>query len=206
MGVLQGDLIQLTDRQSLYGQTILNVYYYRYIVVAPASSAIYPAFVTEWMDNVLAAILAIQHPILNHNLIEVRNLSNGIDIYQLPIDEDGSAVSPGDDTLPSYASVGFQLNRESLVTRNGYKRFAGIPEDHTNGNTWNLYGGPQSDELETQLAATQFISAVETFEPVIPKRPLVVPVGDSYLYASIGSASAKQFLGTQNTRKAGYGI
>lgn len=206
MGTLQGDLIQLVDRQSFLDQTVLNVYYYRYIVVAPASNAIYPAMVDEWLENVMPAILDIQHPNLNHNLIEVRNLSNGIDIYQRPIDEDGTATSPGDDTLPSYASVGFQLNRESLVTRNGYKRFAGIPEDHTNGNTWNLYGGPQSDELEVQLAATQFISAVETFAPVIVKRPLVVPVGDTYLYSDIGSASAKQNLGTQNTRKAGRGI
>ncbi len=89
------------------------------------------------------------------------------------------------------------------MTRNGYKRFAGLSEANVSGNTLVGLDTPVAN-LQTALAADIMLSVVSVAEPVIVKRPIVAPV-TSYLYSSIGSATFRS-VGTQNSRKAGRGV
>lgn len=203
MAASLGDLIQLVDNQLYLGQQVLNVYYYRVTVALGIADPYLNLLNDYWEDNVLEHVIQIQSDNLSHVSREWRNLTNGADLFV-----DGSVIpgalaeSDASDT-PSYVSAGFLLHRESLVTRNGYKRFAGITEAQITGNT---YVGNMTHiaNVETALAADLNVGIISSAEPVIVKRPISVPV-TSYLYASIGSASFRG-LGTQNTRKAGRGI
>jgi len=185
------------------GQQVLNVYYYRVNGVTPLADPYLEAMSNWFETTVLPAVIAIQSDALSHVSREWRNLTNGADLYTNTSVVPGGISTPSAGNSPSYVSAGFILRRESLVTRNGYKRFAGIPESQIMGNTW-VQSPTEIAALEEALASDIFVSLVTIAEPVIVKRPIVVPVTE-YDYASIGSAQFRG-LGTQNTRKAGRGV
>lgn len=198
-----GDLLQLVDNQTYLGQQVLNVYYYRITSITPLADPYLPTLGDWWESEVLPAITAIQLNSLVHVSREWRNLTNGTDLYTDTTAVPGVQTTGSGNASPSYVSAGFMLQRESLVTRNGYKRFAGISDANIAGNEW-LEDGTTISNLEEALASDIFAGLVQVAEPVIVKRPIDVPVA-SYEYASIGSASFRS-LGTQNTRKAGRGV
>lgn len=195
----QGDLIQIVDRQVYLSEEILNVYYYRYILVTGATNDIYPALADWFEDNVISAVCGVQVDVLIHTELEIRNLTNGVDIYTRPLNTAGDIAENSAGWEPSYVSINIQLVRESLVTRNGSKRFGGLPESSIAGNVYTFPTGAQED-IEGSLAADVMIGSVNTFEPIIVKRPIGSPPVTTYQYSSIGSAQFTR-LGTQNTRK-----
>lgn len=198
-----GDLLQVIDNQEYLGQQVLNVYYYRITSVAPLADPYFPTLNDWFTDNVLAPVAALQVDGLLHLSREWKNLTNGVDLF---VDGDvvpgGQSVSPSLYT-PSYVSLGFILRRESLVTRNGYKRIAGIAESLISGNEY-VGTGDGIPDIETAFASDIMIGLATVAEPIILKRPIDVPV-ESYEYSSIGSASFRG-LGTQNSRKKGRGV
>lgn len=201
MPALTGDLIRCVDTQRYLGETCLNVYYYRVTAVAGLFDGYLDDLNADWETRVLTPVTALQTDILVHTQREWRNLSNGVDLFvdstEVPGQETGSS------TAPSFTSYGFMLVRESLVTRNGYKRFAGIPDALIDGNNYVGIASWLTD-VEVGLASDLTIGLVSVAEPVIVKRPIDTPAGE-YLYSSIGSASFRG-IGTQNTRKPGRGI
>lgn len=203
MGASLGDLIQCVDNQTYLGQQVLNVYYYRIILALGLDDGYLTLLNDAWESTVLNPVKAIQNDGLSHVSREWRNMSNGVDLFTDGTVIPGSNAEPGTAQSPSFVSAGFLLQRESLVTRNGYKRFAGLSENLISGNTW-VGGTPLLTAIENGLKADLNVSVVPTAEPVIVKRPIEAPVG-SYVYSSIGGASFRS-IGTQNTRKAGRGV
>lgn len=203
MAAEQGDLIQVVDNQLYLGQQVLNVYYYRYIPVAPSVSDYLSALNDVFKNVVLTPVRAMQTIYLEHVSREWKNLSNGVDLFVDGTVLAGTRTGDSSEQEPSFVSAGFILRRESLVTRNGYKRIAGLLSEDINGNSW-VGGSTITGNIETALASDLNLGIVPALEPIIVKRPIVPPV-ESYLYASIGSASFRG-VGTQNTRKAGRGI
>lgn len=200
MAVADGDLIQVVDFQDYLEQEILNVYYYRFVVLTGATFAVYSDLADWFEDNIITNVKAIQNGQLTHTSIEVRNLSNGLDIFTKTVSIAGTDGSGGPDAAASFLSVGFRLIRESLVTRNGYKRFAGINEANTSENQFAFPGTTEAD-IGAALADDVTLGAVVTFVPIIVKRPIGTPPVASYLYSDIGSAEYAGHLGSQNTRK-----
>ena len=203
MAASNGDLLQLVDNQSYLGQQILNVYYYRVTAIAGIADGYLSLLNDYWETNVLSAIKAIQNDGLSHVSREWRNMTNGVDLFTDGTVILGSNAESDAAQSPSFVSAGFLLQRESLVTRNGYKRFAGLSENLISGNTW-VGGTPLLTAIETALAGDLNIGIISSAEPVIVKRPIEAPVV-SYVYSSIGGASFRS-IGTQNTRKAGRGV
>lgn len=201
MGAVLGDLIRCVDTQRYLNETILNVYYYRINAVAGLFDPYLDDLDASWEDQVLTPILALQSDTLQHTQREWRNLSNGVDLFVNSTIITGTYTASS--TAPSFTSYGFMLLRESLVTRNGYKRFAGIPDPLIDGNS---YVGTPSwlTDVENGLAADLYIALAGVAEPVIVKRPIANPAG-VYQYSGIGSAQFRG-IGTQNTRKQGRGI
>lgn len=203
MAVVQGDLIQCIDYQEYLGQQLLNVYYYRFIPLTAIMDGGLSLFNDAWEAAVLDKVRAIQLTVVQHTSREWKNLSNGVDLFV-----DGTVVNglrSGDANAyePSFVSAGFILRRESLVTRNGYKRIGGLSSSDINGNDW-VGEGTAIPEIEVALASDLSVGLIPSLEPIIVKRPIVPPV-ESYQYASIGSSSFRG-IGTQNTRKKGRGI
>lgn len=197
VGILQGDILQVVDRQTYQGIDVLNVYYYRYILVAPAVDPIYDSFKDAFVNTVISAVKRIQITSLTHVSLDIRNLTNGIDVKSYAINVAGQATTTAGIATPSFLSAGFILRRETGLTRNGYKRIAGIPDSLVDGNTFVM---PAADKtaIETALAADLNIGVVTSFEPVIYRKGTASVPG---LYNSIGQAQYVG-LGTQNSRKS----
>lgn len=200
MAASLGDLIQLVDRQSYLGQEVLNVYYYRVVSIVGIEGDYLSEMETWFQENLLAPILDVQVDGLTHFERQWRNLSNGADLY---IDSEsfvGALAVSSTAYTPSFVTASFMLVRETTVTRNGYKRIAGLSDVQVSGNTWT----PNPLEIaaiEEALAMDIEVGAVLYAEPVIVKRPMpAVPIA-TYDYSSVGSAMFRR-VGTQNTRKA----
>lgn len=205
MGVSNGDLIQIIAEGAIDGtdQTCLNIFYYRYIVLTPALNEIYPALWNAFDATVLEAVKGIQASEYLWRNGYIKNLSNGVDEWSTTLgtsEDRGRKASP---PLPSYVTYTFRLKRESAITRNGYKRFAGVSEGDGQDNSYSP-GTTQIADVNAALAADLNIGLVPAFEPIIVKRPISVPAG-VYQYASIGSADFRG-IGSQNTRKPRRGI
>jgi len=198
-----GDLLKVVDVQTYLGQEVLNIYWYRVTSVTGFLDEGYEAIADWFEDNVIVPVTQIQASALTHTAIRLYNMSNGIDFYEKPIDVDGAQTAAAITLLPSYVSIGFKLVRESLVTRNGYKRIGGLFDGQVDGNNFNIDAAARTD-IEEAMAADIVLGVVTTAEPVIVKHPIGSAPIASYLYSSIGSAQMTR-VGTQNTRKAGRG-
>jgi len=107
------------------------------------------------------------------------------------------------EVLPPYASWDFTLVRGGVGERNGYKRFAGVPESLQNAGIAVSGALPGlalvSASLEANLTAETIV-----FRPVIRRTRIhKVPVFPPQ-YWSIGGATYSK-IGTQNSRKYGHG-
>lgn len=204
VAVSTGDLLQIIDKQTYLGQEILNVYYYRWFSVPSVDNTVYEELVTDFGNVIIGEVKELQGELLVHTSIQLKNLSNNVDFYEKPINVTGQRAQTNVTALPSYVSVGFKLIRDSLVTRNGFKRYGGLTDGTVNGNDW---AGDPADITAVENALSQFLSVglVDVAAPIIPKRPIVPPMGTLYPYSSVASAQYS-LVGTQNTRKAGRGI
>lgn len=199
-----GDLVQIVDIQTLLGQTLMNVWYYRCTVAVDDGVETLEQLASFLRLSVLDEITAIQVTGLLHTQRQVKNLTNGIDFFVDATVDPGQVSTSGTDALPSFISAGFMLVRSSLATRNGYKRFGGLPESMVAGNASAIPTG-LVDNIESAIVQTPVLLNAAEFEPVIVKRPIPEPGGGDYVYSTV---SACQFrgIGTQNTRKPGRGI
>lgn len=200
MATNQGDLFQLIDKQWVHGVEVLNIYYYRFILLTGSTNEC-ETLATRWEAEILPAIRAIQSSQTYHLGISVRNLSNNIDFHDEIISAQGTVTATTEASSPSFVAVNFKLLRETLATRNGSKRISGLAETGVNANGFSFPSAGVKTALEVALAADVTLDTVARFEPVIVKRPIVPPVGTSYVYASIGAA-VYTGLTTQNTRKS----
>jgi hypothetical protein len=199
VGIALGDLLQVITHQRYLGEDLMNVFYYRWFSAPALDNSIYPELLDDFNEVVIAKVREIQVDGLTYDTVEIKNLSNGVDFAVNPLGFTGLIPAADDAQMPSYVSMGFQLLRDSLVTRNGYKRFAGVIESAVDGNTFVGYNVATA-AIEVALADRLHAGLVEVASPIIVKRPILPPVGSDYLYSSVASALFKG-LGTQNTRK-----
>jgi hypothetical protein len=195
------DVIKVVANQRQNGQLVQNVYHYQ-VVTLTGLEGPYLEIVRDWMINeVLPPILVIQSSQLVYESLFIINMSNGVDFLEHTF----SPNLPGEgevNVLPPYATMTFRLIRETLATRNGYKRFAGVPENiQQNG----VYIGSEAflTPIEEALAADiqPAPSIIPLFAPVIVRR------GASGTIEAVNNIGASDFrgIGTQNTRKIGRG-
>jgi hypothetical protein len=198
VAALLGDLLQLTDFQTYLGIDCLNVYYYRVTSITGFAFAGYNDIMQWYRDHILAQVKNQQVSGVSHNMLEIRNLSNAVDFDSLTFAPGTQVGAQPGEGLPSYVTYTFRLLRENLNTRNGYKRFVGVPESQGSGNAYSPSGAAITNicgELSSDIVAGIVLLA----EPVIVKRPILTPAG-AYVYSSIGNADFRG-VGSQNTRK-----
>lgn len=199
MGIGTGDLLQIVTNQKYLGEDVLNVFYYRYFSAPTVDDGIYTELLNDFNDNIITKIRQIQVDGLVYDTVQVKNVSNNINFAVLPLGSHGVIPASDEAQLPSYISAGFMLLRDSLVTRNGYKRFAGLIDTAVEGNEWVGYTVAINDLLSA-LAAPLYAGLVQVAAPVIVKRPITPPVGTGYVYSSVAGVLFKG-VGTQNSRK-----
>jgi len=199
VAVATGDLLQITDFQQYLGEEVLNVYYYRYFSAPTFDNTVYEPIVDDFATRVIGAVRQVQVNTLKHDRLQIKNLSNATDFFEKIINIDGELSVADDAELQSYVSLGFQLIRDSLVTRNGYKRIAGLQESQVDGNEFS--GNMTTiNGIRPRFTESLQVGLIQVAAPVIVKRPIPVPAGTSYVYSSVVECLFKG-LGTQNTRK-----
>lgn len=200
MGITTGDLLEIVATQVYLGIEALNVYHYRYIPVVPAGNEAYDALLGEFEENVLDVVRTIQSGNVSYTSIEIRNLTNEVDIYSRTYTP--GVTKPGTvagEALPSFVAYTFRLLRENATTRNGYKRFVGVAEPSGQGNSYSPGSTPIAN-VAAALAADLSLGVVVTATPVIVKRPIPRPAV-AWQYSDIGAAEFRG-VGSQNTRKS----
>lgn len=202
MAAAMNDIVRVIHNQSLAGQTVQNVYFYRVVTLTGLEGA-YLEVVRDWfLDEVLPPIQVMQSTALTYIGLNIQNVTNGIDFldYAFVQPYGGTVVN---DTLPPYATYTFRLIRETLVTRNGYKRFAGVFENAQNNGVLNpAYAAPIND-IAVALAAD--IQPPPSIVPLL--APVIVRKDSTGVITAVNDVGGSDFrgIGTQNTRKIGYG-
>lgn len=130
MAIALNDILQITDVSVMDSSEILNVYFYR--TTARDVDTDYPDVSSCFQSDVQNALLQLQSGACVHTAIHIRNLTNGIDVYD-EVTNNGGVV--GGENFPNFVSLGFRLVRTNATTRHGSKRIGGLPETLIAGNS-----------------------------------------------------------------------
>lgn len=207
-----GDILTFKHFQSMSGQMVLNVFNYQIGAVAPTLPNGYNELAYGFFDTASTLMIPQQTTALTHVRTILEELE-GVEIgdYVPPVAVPGSVVG---DFLPVFSAVSVQYLRSSKLTRHGWKRFAGIPEALTVGNSlaagnitaWtqiieNLMN-PEGVTIPQQDAGGNVVGTA-FMRPVIVGLP--VPPSEAYRIQVPASVAVKSLISTQNTRKVGRG-
>lgn len=208
MSLAVNDVLQIEDHQTYLGQQLLNVYHYK--VVSFESLADYVDIADQFQVLVIAEVRDIQVTGVVHTRCVVRNLTNGIDIYE-QVSSDAGTVSG--DGLPSLVAASFRLVRTNATTRHGAKRIGGLAESQI------AYNDPISAAVAafTNVATQMGQDLVQTgtvdhdfvLQPVIVGRSETAPGSGEYEMdlGVLNEVQSAQFIriSSQTTRRAGRG-
>lgn len=187
-----GDFMQLVLTSEFAGVECKNIFYYR---VQTAGSA--TDLLNEWTLELFPKIQAITSTSVTYISRNVYNLNDltDFDERQFGAGTDGDVVG---DALPSFNAWGFKLNRTDRTTRNGAKRFVGVPESASN---LGVHDGSLSTEiasLEFELSDLVQGAGTSVFQPIIYRSGTSTGNG---VWNDVSSASYQRIT-SQNSRKA----
>lgn len=203
MSIGTGDLLQITDFQEYLGEQVLNVYYYRWSSAPTIDNSAYVPLLEFFQAGVVALVSVVQSGLLEHVSLQIKNLSNGVDFAEIPVNGFGGGSTDMALQTPSFMALSWRFLRDSLVTRNGSKRIAGILENAISGN--EFVGSMGVIDPITQVFQDPLkIGLINVAYPIIVKRPIAPPVGTGYQYSSVSDVIFNG-VSTQNTRKQGRG-
>lgn len=207
MALNVGDILTIADVQTLFGQTVMNIYTYE--VSSLEVDADYEDVATAFNSGIVSAVDNIQCNDVTHTSVMIKNITNMLDIFEGPLSETGdlSGIS-----ATSLVAWGFRLNRTTALTRHGSKRIAGVPEGQLAGNNPESTFLATLDTFATALATP--ISRTGTVDHDIELRPVIVgrittpgPTYGEYDISKINPVASAQFVRvtSQTTRRAGRG-
>lgn len=190
-----GDISRLTINQSLLGQQVLNVFWYRLSQLGTGgndAAELIDTFATDvWGD-----VVAIQNGQVETTLYEAVNFNDLTDFASLTSNATGSRTG---DVLPVFTSWTFQLKRAALTLRNGRKAVAGVSEsDQADGQPTAGIQGLLNDAAAS-MAADLVSADGALWEPVIVRKP-TVPLPTIPTFVRLNGVEFKR-ISTQNSRK-----
>lgn len=205
---VSGDILEFIDQQTATGieGLVFNVYHFKVTAISPGLNLVLinEFLTTFWYEEFLTHVVGVQSADIQHTTCIVNNLMH--------YDTDFTILSP---ETPLGGAVGvaynapatawsYQLVRQDRTTRNGSKRFIGVPE------TWVDHNIIQSIATEALADLQNALESGWTFDigdegqsmsmiPVIVRKPVVVTTPPTV----INNVSGCLFrgIGSQNTRK-----
>lgn len=163
-----GDVVQITLEGRSLGEPTTNVFYYGASSSAVGEPDAYANVLSRFNTVVLTPLIAILNLQTQFDQITIKNLSNGLDYAVTTITRVGTLAGAA---LPAYITFSAQLVRNTLLTRNGSKRFSGLVEEGIVGNTisWNP---AQKAAVEVALASdlVSLVPGSWNLQPIIVGR------------------------------------
>lgn len=214
------DVYEIVDKQSLYGQEVLNVYQYRQIAVFTTTEPnVATAFKNVWLEQIMPAIRLIQSGDVTHTNITVKNLFNAEDYASEDVNLPGTAEPSSVSSAPSFDAYSFTARGTGLAVKPGGKRIAGVlPGFCTDGVVTNGAYLGQLAALANAMKQTVTVGTIiqdPMFQPILVKRirsgvagayEYRMPQNQSELvYANIVSTLLKILVSSQVSRKIGVG-
>ena len=196
MAIQVGDILRFTACQNLFGETACNVFYY--VVAAWTGNLSYSDALDEFLTAVGAKQAAMQSTAVTWEQIKVENVTNGVD-FDIKTSGLPSGGTTGD-SLPSYVAAGFRLDRETGVTRNGFKRVAGIIEAQVLGNVFTGASDGDTVAYANALNDSLILDVNDELVPVIVGRNANGTL-DLTRINNITTVTIKPNITTQNSRK-----
>lgn len=213
-----GDLYELTDTGTLYGQQCSNVW--TFVQTDAEAFPESPAqLLAEWYaDNWINNVRNLQTGDYVHTGIKVRNMFDPADSY-----EDGVSVAgnfPSETNgAPAYAAVGFTLLTDNGAVSEGSKRFGGVPNAvTTDGVITNSTFITNANSAATYFDNPVLIGPVipsKVFDHVIVKRVRSGSPGaysyrmpetiEELVFGVVVDVIWDVIMTTQNSRKIGVG-
>lgn len=203
--VQEGDMLELTMQTSYQGSAskFLNVFHYQHFSGGPmlldgAMDRILEAFEAK----IVAPLQEITVTAYWFEKITVQNLENPDEFASVDF-ADNTTGGVGTDPLPSWNTWSFILNRSTRQTRNGQKRFSGVPEQYTALNQPTGDALPFLDDIADGLWEPLTIE----YDPPLTGDwlwlPYIVRKTAQFTYTNVNRVQTAQFtrIGTQNTRK-----
>jgi len=208
--VAEGDILEFRLR-SRYGAGLTqNLNVFQFFVSAltgtPLLELMDAEMILDWWTNVKPFIAAVTSTGIFYTGVDVFNLSNPIEFGGMdfvPPDTGGVAG----EILPPYASWGFLYKRRNTTTRNGYKRFAGVPESLQADGIATVAAVTSLEALAAALYDNYVLAGSAggawtfTISPAIVRK---TPLGVLSIYQEAKDVVYRS-IGTQNTRKFGRG-
>ena len=145
MALSIGDIIRITLCQKLEDQTVCNVF--AYVVDVLVGVVLQDDVQLAFRQVVVPDINVIQSTAIDNERVVTENLTNGIDFTDNLVGGQGLQAQPA---LSTFEAMSFKYNRQTKITRNGFKRFAGVSAAlQTDPNNLDI-----SNTGVTDLAAT----------------------------------------------------
>lgn len=139
--------------------------------------------------------------------MDIRNLTNTTEIFTGNFTDPFAGGVTGD-VLPPFASWGFLYRRATTITRNGYKRFPGVPESLQANGVATSAALEDLNALATVLTGPIEASGITPGVYDISMLPRIVrknTLGELVTSQPVTAVDYRA-IGTQNTRKLGRGM
>lgn len=188
------------------GNPILNVFFYQvgsttdgaFTLDGGVADNIWDAMHEQFMDDLLGNI----HQAFAYDTIHVDDMTDTLHPFGDATIIDGQGQQEIGDSLPVWDAWAFRLNRTNRLTRNGAKRFCGVPESLVSN------GAPISSIVSSMtsiagnmgLPLTVTLPTTGEFEmfPIIAR---VSPTGLTVLASQPVASGSFSGVSTQNSRK-----
>lgn len=194
--------------QRLFGEKVLNVFHYYTTTEQTEGPAndFATALHVQFVEFVVGAIKQVQNADLKYEHVSVTNAFDYPNRYEAAVSDVGVQSLGGSDS--SFVAFAFKYVRMYNHTRNGSKRFAGVPDNLMVGNLYTGAIGPLNtlaNLLGGNLIGADVQQATKpTFSPCIVHRDEVKPY--AIMYGNPVSSVQYTGITTQTSRKRGRGI
>lgn len=200
---------QLQVKQTLFGQSIENVFFYASQDENGSAEDLRAAF----LSSMAIPMRALQSGQVSWQEIDTYSLGDLSDFEKFPQVVAGTAGNG--DTLPAHDAVSFTLNPATRIVRPGGKRIAGILEDVVQQGVFTEPGYVGSIEAFRIKLDDALVGTEATYDPVIVKRiktaiPDTLPQkykyelpkpGDTLVVGLVKSATVDPYVSSQVSRK-----
>lgn len=198
MAADSNNIIQFIDYQKYLGVQVLNVYYYRVKPEGAPSTVTYAEMADAFKTKVITPLATNQADNLEHEVLEIRNLTNKLDIYVVNV---GIMGGNAGEALPAFMTHAIRLLRSSLATRHGYKRYAGVTETAIVDGVVSAQSYTVYNAFAVKLAEEINVAANMILKPIILGKGFYA--GMNAINAPYSDVLSAEYRGvsTQNTRK-----
>lgn len=161
-----GDVVEMRDVQTYQGVNVNNVYHYR--INAIGTGTLGQRVLEIFTLRLWPRIILLQHESLSHDAVVWVNLNN-LTEFGTEVPAPAVTGSLQQEANVSFNAIKIRLNRETRLTRNGFKRIGGLDEAVTTGNTINPAFAADAALMGTEMGVNQTIGGW-IFQPVIYGR------------------------------------